>query len=161
MNSERKTGGVTERANWLTPESQTHSGRSHRPAQRFLAIVFLCALASFVVAVVFTVILIWSLPPTDVAYASSPFSHPMILGSMLVGAGLSCLVVVPFAFSLLWKGSLWKPLVTSIGVSLLAVVLLTPVIAVLAWPLSLVAAVIAMYLEREIEPVSAGRQSGL
>ncbi len=52
-------------------------------------------------AVLFVLILTWSLPPSDGAYGEPPFSDPLVFPIMAMAAGIVSLVVCPFSMLLL------------------------------------------------------------
>lgn len=89
-------------------------------------------LGTFVVifgnAVLFVLILTWSLPPSDGAYGQPPFSDPLVFPVMAMAAGIVSLVVCPFAMLLLQYA---RPLVSAIVVPVamwVALILTVPII---------------------------------
>ncbi|MFT5463120.1 MAG: ABC-type Fe3+ transport system permease subunit [Planctomycetota bacterium] len=173
MDIEKKAGGVTEKMNWLTAGSEEYAAKSHRPIQRFFAILCLCVLGSIVVAFAFSITLNWALSESNEgseqaavwaqsreANRQASFWDPLLIPASLFCAGLSCLVIVPCAFAILWKAPLLKSFGTAIGASLLVVVFFTPVITIFAWPLSVVIGVLAMFVARDIYPIPPGQLAG-
>ena len=61
--------------------------------------------------VVYVVTLTLSLPPTDGAYGTLPFSDPLVFPLMLMGASMAACIVSPFAVWLL-RGVRLRPTIT-------------------------------------------------
>ncbi len=64
-------------------------------------------------AVLFVLVLTWSLPPSDGAYGEPPFSHPLVFPTMAAAAGIVSLIACPFSMLLLQYA---RPLVSAIVV---------------------------------------------
>jgi len=143
----------------------TGESRSTAPAARNLPkknsafeLLILCVLCSFIEAFLAVVTLTFTLPPTDGAYGSMPFSHPLEFPAMSMAAVAAGLLMFPFAFLLLRRtdlarcyGRLLLPGIVIVGaLPFLFEALSIP--SALTVPLALIATVIAMFTCRKRYP---------
>lgn len=89
---------------------------------------------AFAFAITYVVVMRLSLPPTDGAYGSAPFSDPLVLEVMSVLASVAGAAVFPFMYLTLRRRRLRVCLPILLGVTFGWIVLVTPVNAGLGFP---------------------------
>jgi hypothetical protein len=100
-----------------------------KPAHRFLVLLLVSFAGSFFTAILFTIVLRLSLPPSDLAYRqplSQTFSDPFVRVVMIEGAVVAGIVAFPVIYFCLRRRNLAVALPIVFGSVALSVVVITP-----------------------------------
>ncbi len=109
--------------------------------------IYAASLASaLIVAITFVFVHFYNLPPTDLAYGTFPFLHPLVPPIMLMGATIAGTIGFPLALLLLWETDLthsfWSVTLTGMAAVLVGVLIWGP----LGVPFAFTCMVLAMAL---------------
>jgi hypothetical protein len=101
---------------------------STRPPVRnhWFVILVVSGAMAFLFAVVFVVTMTLSLPPTDGAYGSAPFSHPLVFPVMSIVASIAGVLVTPFVYAALRNRRLSQTLPIVAGGTTAWIIAVTP-----------------------------------
>ncbi len=110
-----------------------------------LELLVLSVLGAEVTAIVFVVVLTYTLPPSGGAYGQYPFQDSLVFPIMSMFAVVCGLLTFPFALWLLRRVSLGRSSVVIVLSAVAAVVVVTPFFRLFAVPCAFAAALGAMF----------------
>jgi len=147
---------VRPEAGWIDINNKLHLVRIVDLMKRHdpFTMLVLAFVLSFLFAILWVVVMTWTLPKTDLAYGQGPFEDPLVLPVMSIGASFAALITYPFFYVVLRDRQLPRALAILIATVIGAIVILTPINAGLGFLGTFGAYFVGLALARLLSPLN-------
>lgn len=107
---------------------------------------------SFAFAVLWVVVMTLTLPPSDGAHGTTPFSDPLVFPVMSIFASIAAIITFPFLYFTLRDREFPRAICILAGVVVIEIVIVTPLHAPYGFLGSFAAYFVGLYLARRHSP---------